>query len=407
MKNTGIILLCLLSTLFSAQKKCGSAEYMSLQISQDKNLAIKLQEIEKQNSLYEANTLHKTQHATVTIPVVFHVVYNTSAQNISDAKLLEQLDVLNEDFRKMNSSASSIPFVWQGVAADCEINFCLAKRDPNAMATNGITRTQSNITVFGFDDKVKSTALGGRDAWDTKKYINIWVCDLGSALYGYTPFPGGDVLKDGIVLNYKVTGRPGLIPGADLGHTGTHEMGHFFNLIHIWGDDVGCDNSDNVSDTPNQGNSTGGCPTFPQTDACSPNAPGKMFMNFMDYTDDACMSLFTNGQKTRMWAMLDPVTGSRKDLNTSDGCNAPVGINEMGKAENRSINYLEKPGHYLISGIQDTDRLVCYNLCGQTVSFVYNKFTGQLDLSQLSKGLYIINLFDKENNINFIGKVLR
>jgi hypothetical protein len=402
-----LIPFCFLSLSFFAQKKCGSAEYMSLVKSANTSLITKQQEIEKQIRLYETQAARGVQGSVVTIPVVFHVVYSMQTQNISDAKLFEQLDVLNEDFRKMNSGAGSVPFVWQGLAADCEINFCLAKRDPNAMATTGITRTQSNISQFGFDDKVKSTALGGRDAWDTKKYINIWVCDLGSTLYGYTPFPGGDPLKDGIVLNYKVTGRPGLIVGADLGHTATHEIGHYFNLIHIWADDVGCNNSDNVSDTPDQGNSTSGCPSFPQTDACSPNAPGIMFMNFMDYTDDACMTMFTNGQKTRMLAMLDPVTGSRKDLRTSDGCNAPVGITEKEKAARSSIKYLEPSGQYLVSNAQDIDHLVCYNLYGQKVSAMYNSSTGLLDLSGLSKGLYIINLMDSENNIRFVGKVLR
>jgi hypothetical protein len=374
-------------------------------MQQNSSYAKNLAALEAETRLYETSA--KRGAATVvTLPVVFHVVYNTSVQNISDAKIREQLDILNKDFRRLNWGVYHIPPVWQSLVADCEINFCLAQSDPDNLLTDGITRTQTGITSFGFDDKVKSSSQGGKDAWNVQKYINIWICPLASNVLGYTPYPGGDPSKEGVVLDYRVIGSGGPVMGADSGHTATHEMGHFFNLRHIWGDDMGCDSSDFVSDTPNQGGSSTGCPSFPQIDACTNSSPGTMFINFMDYSDDLCLKMFTTGQKTRMQAMLDPVTGYRKSLLTSNGCDFPVGLNETAKSRSRRIFYSAQPGVYQIYPVQDLLRVKCFDLLGRETE-TQPDANGTIDLSDRAPGIYIIQCLNASDELLYTGRVFR
>ncbi|MCS6990841.1 MAG: M43 family zinc metalloprotease [Chitinophagales bacterium] len=261
----------------------------------------------------------------VTIPVVFHVVYNTTAENLSDDQLLSQLQVLNEDFRRLNPDAGSTRAAFAPVAADCEIEFCLAQRDPNGNPTNGIIRVYTTKTSFTSNDDVKKSSKGGSDAWDRNSYLNIWVCDLSGGLLGYAQFPGGPATTDGIVIDYAYTGRGGSAqPPYHLGRTATHEVGHWLNLYHIWGDDGNsCSGSDLVSDTPNQADETYGCPLPAVRISCSNGPDGDQYENYMDYTDDACMNMFTAGQKARMQAMFAP-GGARYSLLSSLGCVPPT-----------------------------------------------------------------------------------
>lgn len=280
-----------------------------------------------QEQLMQSSSGQRGGSNVITIPVVFHVVHRNAQENISEAQILSQIDVLNEDFRKLNPNfASSTPAVFQGVSADYEIEFCLATRDPNGNPTNGITRTSTTVNGFSIDDgdRVKFTAQGGRDAWPSSKYLNVWVCNFSTNLLGYATFPGGPANRDGVVLLYTSVGRTPANPfnnPYNRGRTGTHEVGHWLNLFHIWGDDDGaCNGSDQVADTPNQADENFGCPTHPSP-SCSNG--GDMFMNYMDYMDDACASMFTNGQKTRSRALFNP-GGFRNALLTSDGCGGNV-----------------------------------------------------------------------------------
>lgn len=269
--------------------------------------------IEQQTQNYSLSNA-KNSLATVNIPVVVHVVYNTSAQNISDAQIISQIDVLNEDFRKMNADKVKVPSAFTSVAADCNISFCLAKKDPNGNSTTGIIRKSTTTTAFT-DDKVKSSTTGGSTAWNTSKYLNIWVCNLGGGLLGYAQFPGGPASTDGVVMLYTAFGRVGNVNAPyNKGRTGTHEVGHWLNLRHIWGD-ASC-GSDLVNDTPTQQTSNYGCPVYPKA-TCSNN--GDMSMNYMDYVDDACMYMFTTGQASRMNALFSS-TGARYSLVSSPGC---------------------------------------------------------------------------------------
>lgn len=303
----------------SLRPTCGTVEYMESLYSQDPAYRQKMIEMEKYVEKYTKEHSTKDGDLTViTIPVVVHVVWNTPIQNISDDQILSQIDVLNRDFRRLNADTNLTPAPWKSLGADCQIEFRMARRDPGGNPTLGITRTQTSITEFGQSNALKFTSQGGHDAWDRDKYLNLWVCNLGSQLLGYATFPGGNASLDGVAIGYNYFGTVGtLSPPYNKGRTATHEVGHWLWLYHIWGDDNGsCGGSDLVGDTPNQALEFYGCPGYPTTDACSPSAPGVMFMNYMDYTDDACMNLFTQGQLVRINSAIN---GPRLPLQSSNG----------------------------------------------------------------------------------------
>jgi hypothetical protein len=240
------------------------------------------------------------------IPTVVHVVHHTNAQNISDAQVKSQLEVLNRDFRMLNADTSTVPQAFKPLIADSRVEFELATTDPNGAATSGITRTQTNSTGFSDDDRVKSAATGGANAWPADRYLNLWVCPLSGGLLGYAQFPGGPAATDGVVILHSAFGTSGTAAAPfNLGRTATHEIGHWLNLRHIWGDDgTGCSGSDYVADTPNQGGPNYGTPAFPHV-SCNNGPNGDLFMDYMDYVDDAAMTMFTAGQVNRMQACLD------------------------------------------------------------------------------------------------------
>ena len=302
-------LLCIAMISTQAQRQCGSMEYLEQQIQQNPERSKDLNKIEKHLRQFDGQA---TEREVVTIPVVFHVVYRTATENISDAQIQTQLDVLNEDFRRLNSDATSD---WSQ-AADSEIEFCLATVDPNGNATTGITRTSTSVNGFGTNDAVKFDAQGGKDAWPRDDYLNFWVCNIGGGILGYAQFPGGPAATDGVVNGYQYTGTIGTATAPfDLGRTATHEVGHWLNLRHIWGDG-GCGVDDFVSDTPESDAPNYGCASG-HTSCGSAD----MVENYMDYSDDGCMNLFTEGQKTRMQALFGP-GGSRVALLSSNGCGA-------------------------------------------------------------------------------------
>lgn len=307
------------------RRNCGTIQYMEDMLQQDPAWKVRLDQLEIETQNFEANRAsHKTQ-AVITIPVVVHVVYRTNAENISDNQILSQIAILNEDFRKLNADTSSIPNVFKPLAADAQIEFCMAVQDPSGNPTNGITRTQTTVTSFSSNNAVKSNSSGGKSAWPANKYLNIWVCNLGGGLLGYAQFPGGSASTDGVVVGYKYFGNIGTAQAPyNKGRTATHEVGHWLNLRHTWGD-ANCGN-DFVSDTPTSQAANYGCPSFPHV-TCSNGPDGDMFMNYMDYVNDNCMHMFTPGQSTRMLAALN---NQRSGLLTSDGCtplNAPPNAN--------------------------------------------------------------------------------
>lgn len=251
--------------------------------------------------------------APTTIPVVVHVVYNTAFENISDAQIKSQIISLNKDYRAKNPDRKKTPSVWTGLVTDANVQFALAPKDPSGEPTSGITRTHTTSTSFGDDDSVKSSATGGADPWPSDKYLNIWVCSLGGGLLGYAQFPGGPAATDGVVILNAAFGTMGTAAAPfNRGRTATHEIGHWLNLRHIWGDTEHCEGTDFVDDTPNQQLPNYGKPKFPHI-TCHNGPNGDMFMNYMDYVDDAAMFMFTSGQVVRMTATLD---GPRSGMGT-------------------------------------------------------------------------------------------
>jgi hypothetical protein len=247
----------------------------------------------------------------ISIPVVVHVVYKRESENVSRRQIKSQIAVLNRDFRAQNPDRSQVPEPWQSLVADAKIEFALAGRDPDGKTSDGVTRTQTTRDSFGADDDVKRASEGGIAAWPADRYLNIWVCNLGGGLLGYAQFPGGPARTDGVVILHSAFGTTGTVTAPfDLGRTTTHEVGHWLNLRHIWGDTMGCAGGDRCPDTPNAGAPNYGRPAFPHV-TCNNGPTGDMFVNYMDYVDDAAMFMFTPGQVARMNATL---AGPRKKL---------------------------------------------------------------------------------------------
>ncbi len=309
-----------------SKRTCGSMDYLAAQKAADPLLESRMQAIEAHTKQYISNrNAYKPSASVITIPVVFHVVYKLAAENISDAQCIAQLNQLNLDYAKLNSDTNTVPAAFRPLAADTKIQFCLAQRDPSGNATTGIIHKSTTTTSFSSNDNVKKSSRGGDDPWDASQYLNIWSCNLGNSLLGYAQFPGGSAATDGVVLLYSAVGSmttKGTASPYDLGRTATHEVGHWLNLRHIWGDATCGD--DLVADTPPAKTSNFGCLTFPyKSTGCNVTANGEMFMNYMDYTDDACMQMFTAGQSTRMNAIFG-TGGSRASLLTSLGCQPPA-----------------------------------------------------------------------------------
>jgi len=326
-----IMLLAINSNVFSQSQRnrCGTYERVSHKLKENPNFLSDRLDMETATQKWISTHAQQRSSSILTIPVVIHVVYRTNAENISDAQVQSQLDVLNADYRRLNVDTSKTPKEFRALAVDCQIQFCLAKQDPSGKATNGITRKQTSTNNIGSTTKYYSSVNGGEDIWNPNAYMNIWVCNIdGGNTLGFAYLPGTTgTLDDGLVIDYRFFGTIGMNPPYHLGRTVTHEVGHYLNLEHIWGDDNGaCTGTDYVADTPNQGAENYGCPKFPITnDPCTPAFPGIMFMNYMDYTDDSCMNMFTKGQKQRMVGALN---GPRISLQASKACQIPASVME-------------------------------------------------------------------------------
>lgn len=277
---------------------CAADDVLKQQLKDDPTLAKKLDDIEKQTKkfgLSKANgevSANALVNGTVTIPVAVHVIYNASQENISQAQIQSQIDVLNQDYNRANSDVSKVPNAFSSRVATMNIQFTLASVD----------RKYSSKTSWGTRDAMKSSKTGGVDAVSPTTTLNIWVCNIGGGILGYAQFPGGKASTDGVVIGPNYFGNTGYVSAPfDKGRTATHEVGHWLNLRHIWGD-ANC-GDDLVADTPTQQTSNYGCPAFPHV-TCSNGPSGDMFMNYMDYTDDACMFMFSEGQKTRSQAIF-------------------------------------------------------------------------------------------------------
>jgi len=332
-----VCLILALSQAAQAQDRCGFVEAQQNKRAK-KTLGERDRDFESwMNTARAAARDNASEHYR--IPVVVHVIHYGenlgTGGNIPDAQIISQISVLNKDYNRLNADASGTPSEFQSVAGAMDIEFVLARQTPDGQPTNGIVRVKGAKPSWSMSDE---NALKAISYWPAEDYLNIWVTDLSGTLLGYAQFPEASTLSgldgadnnrltDGVVVDYTTFGSADdgsfsvIDPTFNKGRTATHEIGHYLGLRHIWGDDNGAcgGNGDYVADTPDQSNSTNGCPSHPQT-TCSVH---KMFQNYMDYTNDACMNLFTRQQVDRMVTVMQN-SPRRTSLSGSKGLLEPV-----------------------------------------------------------------------------------
>ena len=397
-----IFLFLLFSTSGKSQKKCGTENKRFEALARNPGLIKERQIIEE----FTKNWIDKVDAAksgqtVVKIPVVVHVVWRTADQNISDEQIKSQIDILNKDFRKLNSDANKTPAFFKNLVADVGIEFCLAARDPAGMVTNGITRTKTTVVDIGDKDRWHTTLRGGKDPWNNKKYINIWVCEAGEDLYGFAFLPGtaDPPEADGLVISSQYFGSTGTAIASFPNHKGrttTHEMGHYFNLEHLWGpDESECEEGDEVEDTPLQFEATYDCASYPLKDECSPTDNGILFFNYMDYVDDECMYMFTEGQKKRMNASLN---GFRSTLLGQTNCSLSTST-EDNLTENQIQIYPNPASGYLqvISKNRSSEKpstLYLFDFMGRMLQSKTSFGACTFDIAGYSPGVYWLKVDD-------------
>lgn len=394
-----LLLIMAITSQVTAQRSCTSYEYEQQRFLNDPSLRQRIADTEyfRQNKgiLGRGNTAGKPHEGKViTIPVVVHIIYNKPEENISDERVFSQIEVLNECFRRLSADTVNTPAWAKAVAADCGIEFKLATSDPQKRKTTGIVRKYTPATKWELDDQVKSSARAGADPWDTRNYLNIWVCNL-NRLAGYSSFPGGPEAIDGVVISYPVFGKSNRM-GYEQGKTTVHEVGHWLGLRHIWGDSYCGD--DWVDDTPKQGNFTPGCPSGIRQ-SCTNGKNGDMYMNYMDLTQDACINLFTEGQKERMRTFFEEGF-PRYSLLSSDGLQAPTNMEPAPPEEvpqtsayklypNPATNEILLDLSYDIRWVGQAIQVT--NIQGQAVmQGTVNAGIVRLNISKLKPGLYFL-----------------
>ena len=283
-----------LASLPIVDHQCGSMDVLEGKIAQDPGLKTKMDDIESFTASYlqkvkKGDVQARLVNGKIQIPVVYHVIYRQASENLSLSVLQDQIDAMNEDFNMQNPNRGSMPAEFAGAEANVGIDFVIE---------NVIRVQNKKKRRWSPDDSMKFSSKGGSDVVNPQEFLNIWVVNYmpyqTGQILGYAQFPGGSWSTDGVVLAHKFVGRNQ--------RTATHEVGHWLNLRHIWGDG-GCSADDFVADTPlSSSNYSQQCPTYP-VGTCGSN---DMTMNFMSYVKDDCMYMFTNGQKARMDAVFAP-----------------------------------------------------------------------------------------------------
>jgi hypothetical protein len=398
-----IVLLLVISGLTSsAQKKCRTADYTELQLSETPSLRSGLMQIEEftkhKISITETNQRSaQTQvNGLIKIPVVFHVLYHLPEENIPASLINDMMTALNRDFRRKNSDTVNTPAVFKPFAADMEIEFQLATMDPQGRSTSGVERKYTPVKYWLSDDKMKFASNYGADAWDSRSYLNIWICNM-KDVFGYSTLPGLDKKKDGVVFSLENFSAGYITAYAVNDHrTLVHEVGHWLNLRHIWGDSFCGD--DFVDDTPKQSIYTSGCPSGTRQ-SCSNGVNGDMYMNYMDFTQDPCMNMFTRGQKARARALFE-TGGPRNSFLVSKGLN--TSLVQAAALPDFYPKWLEarvypNPSSSVINIYFEYDErwigreLQVMDMSGRIIAT--RKITSvipQIDVSRLSAGVYII-----------------
>lgn len=385
------------------------------------NNAILNQAEEFNQKIKQNSTFAKSTDSKYTIPLVFHVML-TQAQldEIGGtsglySRIQSQVAILNTDFNALNTE--TIPDAFKNLKGNPNMSFGVAHTNPNGQGTTGVEILIKPASFTGFDvsdNSAKRTSSGGLNPWDNKRYLNIWIFNItngsssGEILgYAYNPNLATNVLGDanlmGVCLDYKAFGRRTsitqvFVPNADRGRTMVHELGHYFTLNHIWGNTpVGngnCSDDDGVGDTPQQNDANQSiCPTFPKAN-CTGATPGEMFMDYMDYVNDACMSMFTQGQVTRMQSELTGTGGSANLPNNIHLLSWPTGITTTEMQENLNIVPNPSNGAFTITYHDYIKSITIVNMMGQAVKQIAGteQQSGAIsvDMKGMSKGIYTV-----------------
>lgn len=391
MSSTGYVALALggwlMGTALGAQT-CGQEWLVRYLAARDTRLEDRLaRQQERLDSAMEASGGTFAPRAGVVIPVVFHVVWRTPEENLSDEVILALLEAMNRDFAGQNEDLWRVPEVFRSRIASGGIQFCLAGQDPSGNPSIGIIRVRTDWKEVGLSEALYHTQAGGSDARDPERYLNIWIADTGEFICGFGTYPGlVPVERQGIVVDPDCL-RPAGQSGKVRHRTLVHEAGHYLGLRHVWEDYEDCTTDDGVADTPLQQHPYYGCPTHPQSSCGSDD----MFMNFMDYVDDSCMVMFSRGQMERMCMSVElfrPRLGTGVEV-----CLAPSGQWQ----KRRPFEVFPNPAKgWIVLSFEDRSVvagvLQLFDASGRCVWRRKGAWGGALriDLPELSPGVYVI-----------------
>ncbi|HKR04969.1 MAG TPA: zinc-dependent metalloprotease [Bacteroidia bacterium] len=402
MKQIYLTIAPLLFILFTCTAQtvhtCATDDYQNNLLQQNAAYKNKFELLNKQENAFIESHPDFSLPTPVYIPVVFHVMYNTAAQNIPISRILAQMDVLNNDFQRLNADTINTPSVFAQCANGSQIHFCLAQRDPGGQPTTGIITVPTPASSFT-GAQIFYQSQGGDPIWPAESYLNIYVGNLANGVLGFAQYPGGNDTTDGVVVHYECIGglnTPGTLAPYNLGRIATHQVGHWLNLQHFG---TNCSTLGTGICQPPQQSMPTGCPAFPEI-TCNNGPNGNEFMNFMQGVNDSCMNMFHYGQITRMNACLASSISLRNALASSPGC-LPVGINEINNLINSCILYPNpSTGNIqLIFKAKEKKNLKCeiLNMIGEkafeqilTTSDIRNTYN--LDVSFLSKGIYLLDI---------------
>ncbi len=414
--------ICIPVAYAQNQHKCATDILLKQKLESDPSIEAlyrQQQQTIKENAALAGSNISARTTSSRVIPVVFHVLLNQAqidqlnGINGINERIVSQLNALNRDFNAKNTDLGNVPAAFRPLIGDMQLTFKLAHRDPQGKSTSGVNVILQNNSVSGFHaggGNERKTSSGGVDPWDVAHYLNVWVVNItgfGGGVLGFTLSPTNEPLFNQprrVTLAYGTLGQNFgnqgyFVADADSGRTLVHEVGHFFELLHIWGLTDNCNDDDGIDDTPKQETFNFGCPVFPLLDDCTPAGNGLMFMNYMDYSADRCLLMFTKDQVSRVNASLG---SDNKELNESgERTEWPDNINTLTLHSETAIYPNPTTGSFTIVNNGKLQRVVVTNMAGQviTIKNVDKTTSFNIDLSDKAKGIYAVQCQYSEGTV--------